>query len=38
MINHEQGKEGVKKYKGMGWYIYYQNHVNELQGEEDSNN
>ena len=46
MINQEKGKEVVKKYKGKGGLlsgrvgtegnIYYQNHVYELQSEEDS--
>ena len=45
MIIEEEGKEVVKKYKGKGgystegleqWETYYQNHVYELQGEEDN--
>ena len=44
MINHVKGKEEVREYKGKGGYvrvgtegnISYQNHVYELQGEEDS--
>ena len=46
MINQENGKEEVREYKGKGGYsaegleqrVTYinQNHVYELQGEEDS--